>query len=169
MEMAKPMVKLAQSISTKIREKQGEITEDETVQFKSYLLSLGVDDPITKDTAGSDKKYYQGLAREMFLILDQPIQESGGMITLTDAFVRVNRARGLELVSPDDILMAAKSLKETSLPMRLHTFQSGVLVLMTSNHSEEEIRQDLRNQVEKVYICLCALIVLSARLSPWEA
>merc|ERR1711936_1197641 len=66
----------ANSISTKIREKQGEITEDETVQFKSYLLSLGVDDPITKDTAGSDKKYYQGLAREMFLILDQPIQQS---------------------------------------------------------------------------------------------
>ena len=47
-EMAKPMVKLAQSISTKIREKQGEITEDETIQFKSYLLSLGIDDPITK-------------------------------------------------------------------------------------------------------------------------
>ena len=47
-EMAKPMVKLAQSISTKIREKQGEITEDETVKFKSYLLSLGIDDPITK-------------------------------------------------------------------------------------------------------------------------
>ena len=155
MEMAKPMVQLAQSISTKIRDKQGEITEDETVQFKSYLLSLGVDDPITKDTAGSDKKYYQGLAREMFLILDQPIQQSGGMITLTDAFVRVNRARGLELVSPDDILMAAKSLKETSLPMRLHTFQSGVLVLMTSNHSEEEIRQDLMNQVESIVI-LCS-------------
>jgi len=150
MEMAKPMVQLANSISTKIRDKQGEITEDETVQFKSYLLSLGVDDPITKDTAGSDKKYYQGLAREMFLILDQPMQQSGGMITLTDAFVRVNRARGLELVSPDDLLMAAKSLKETSLPMRLHTFQSGVLVLMTSNNSEEEIRQDLMNQVESV-------------------
>ena len=83
------------------------------------------------------------------------------MITLTDAFVRVNRARGLELVSPDDILMAAKSLKETSLPMRLHTFQSGVLVLMTSNHSEEEIRQDLRNQVESfTFVCVPSLYSL---------
>ena len=36
--MAKPMVALSKSISTKIRDKQGEITEDETVQFKSYLL-----------------------------------------------------------------------------------------------------------------------------------
>ena len=36
--MAKPMVALSKSISTKIRDKQGEINEDETVQFKSYLL-----------------------------------------------------------------------------------------------------------------------------------
>jgi len=150
MEMAKPMVRLANSISTKIRDKQGEITEDETVQFKSYLLSLGIDDPITKDSAGSDKKYYQGLAKEMFLILDQPIQEAGGMMTLTDAFVRVNRARGLELVSPDDILLASQSLKEMGLPMSLQKFESGVLVLRTSNHSEEEVKQNLMNQLESV-------------------
>jgi len=150
MEMAKPMVKLAQNISSKIKDKQGEITEDETVQFKSYLLSLGIDDPITKESAGSDKKYYQGLAREMFLVLDQPIQDAGGMMTLTDAFVRVNRARGLELVSPDDILLASKALKDASLPMSLHTFDSGVMVLMTSNHSEEEVKQNLMNQLESV-------------------
>ena len=28
---------------------------------------------MTKDSAGSDKKYYQGLAQEMFLILDTPV------------------------------------------------------------------------------------------------
>jgi len=148
-EMAKPMVKLAQSISTKIRDKQGEITEDETVQFKSYLLSLGIDDPITKGDH-SDSEYYKLLAKEMFLILDQPIQQSGGMMTLTDAFVRVNRARGLELVSPEDVLSAAQSLKDTHIPMRLHQFQSGVFVLMTSNFSDEEIRQDMMNQLESI-------------------
>lgn len=146
-EMAKPMVKLAQSISTKIREKQGEITEDETIQFKSYLLSLGIDDPITKGNH-SDAEYYKLLAQEMFLILDQPIQQSGGMMTLTDAFVRVNRARGLELVSPDDILASARALELTHIPMRLHQFDSGVLVLMTANNSDAEIRQDMMNQLE---------------------
>merc|ERR1719431_339818 len=150
MEMAKPMVALAKSISTQIRDRQGEITEDETVQFKSYLLSLGIDDPVTKDSAGSDKKYYQGLAKEMFFILDQPIQDAGGLMTLTDAFVRVNRARGLELVSPDDILLASQSLKDVNLPMSLHRFDSGVMVLRTSNHSEEEVKQNLMNQVESV-------------------
>ena len=38
------------------------------------ILSLGIDDPITKTAAGSERKYYQELAKEMFLILDQPIQ-----------------------------------------------------------------------------------------------
>ena len=147
MEMAKPMVKLAQSISTKIREKQGEITEDETIQFKSYLLSMGIDDPITRGSH-SDTEYHKLLAQEMFLILDQPIQEAGGMITLTDAFVRVNRARGLELVSPEDILGAASALRDTQLPMKLQRFESGVLVLTTSTHSDEEVLGSLMNQLE---------------------
>merc|ERR1712012_503150 len=83
----------------------------------------------------SDSEYYKLLAKEMFLILDQPIQQSGGMISLTDAFVRVNRARGMELVSPEDILQAARSLKDSHLPMRLHQFQSGVLDLMNQLES----------------------------------
>jgi len=148
MEMAKPMVSLAKSISSKIRDKQGEISEDETVQFKSYLLSLGIDDPITKDSAGSSAAYYLGLAKEMFLVLDSPIQETGGMMTLTDAFVRLNRARGLELVSPEDLLQACKSLKLAQLPMSLHAFPSGVLVLRTSNHDSEEALQSIINLVE---------------------
>jgi len=136
--MAKPMVTLAKSISSKISDKQGNITEDETIKFKSYLLSLGVDDPVTKDSAGSDKKYYQGLAKEMFLVLDQPIQEAGGMMTLTDAYVRVNRARGLALVSPEDLIQACKMLKDLNLPLTVQTFDSGVIVLKSSNITEEE-------------------------------
>ena len=130
-----------------MREKQGAITEDETLQFKSYLLSMGIDDPITKGNH-SDAEYYKLLAKEMFLILDQPIQEAGGMMTLTDAFVRVNRARGLELVSPEDILGAAQALAHTHIPMKLHVFDSGVLVLVTANNSEEEVRQDMMNHLE---------------------
>ncbi len=40
-------------------------------------FSLGIDDPITKTAAGSERVYYQQLAKEMFLILDQPIQVLG--------------------------------------------------------------------------------------------
>ena len=52
------------------------------------------------------------------------LQDAGGMMTLTDAFCRLNRARGLELVSPDDLINACNS------PLALHTFEgTGVMVL----------------------------------------
>ena len=59
------------------------------------------------------------------------LQDQGGMITLTDAFCRVNRARGLELLSPEDLLNACNSFaSEPSIPLRLHTFETtGVSVI----------------------------------------
>jgi len=44
-----------------MKEKQGEISEDETVQFKSYLMSLGIDDPVTRDNFKSSSQYYASL------------------------------------------------------------------------------------------------------------
>ena len=38
------------------------------------------------------------------------MSDAGGMMTLTDAYVRINRARGLELISPEDLLDACQSL-----------------------------------------------------------
>jgi len=70
------------------------------------------------------------------------------MMTLTDAFVRVNRARGLELISPDDLLLGAKALAEAGLPLQLHTFPTGVMVLKGQGVSQEEERQSMVNLVE---------------------
>lgn len=76
MESAKDMVGLSKSISEKLRAKKGEVTEDETVAFKSYLLSLGVSDPVTKSTYGSGAKYFEKLAEELGTVLAQPLQVS---------------------------------------------------------------------------------------------
>ena len=52
-------------------------------------------------------------------------------MTLTDAFCRLNRARGLELVSPDDLLNACAELNRSgSASLTLHTFDgTGVMAL----------------------------------------
>lgn len=139
MEMAKPMVKLAKTISEKIREKQGDVTDDETVRFKSYLMSLGISDPVTRDAYGSEQAYYLKLAKEIYEVLQAPMRESGGMITLTDAFCRINRARGMELLSPEDLINACKTFnnpkgQNINLPIQLHTFPAtGVHVLQLSS------------------------------------
>uniref|UniRef100_A0A224XDV5 Vacuolar protein-sorting-associated protein 36 n=1 Tax=Panstrongylus lignarius TaxID=156445 RepID=A0A224XDV5_9HEMI len=148
MDMAKDMVNLSKNISLKIREKQGCITEDETIQFKSYLLSLGIDDPVTRDSYSSESKYMTNLAREMTDILLQPLKDLGGMMSLADAYCRVNRARGLELLSPEDMLSAAKILEKLALPIRLRVFDSGVMVLQLTSHDDNAVVEDTTASVK---------------------
>ncbi|XP_069703210.1 vacuolar protein-sorting-associated protein 36 isoform X2 [Periplaneta americana] len=139
MGMAKDMVNLSKNISQKIRERQGDITEDETVRFKSYLLSLGIDDPVTRNDFRSESQYYKELARQLADILEQPIKEVGGMMALTDVYCRVNRARGLELLSPEDLIQACHMLEKLNLPIRLREFDSGVKVLQLQSHSDANV------------------------------
>ena len=151
MEMAKPMVSLANTLSKKIRDKQGDLSEDETVRFKSYLMSLGISDPVTKESHGSGQAYYLNLAKELNQVLETPVKESGGMITLTDAYVRINRARGLELISPEDLLNACECLPKTNSSLRLHTFPStGVKVLQSSSFQSDEIAKETTEAVKSL-------------------
>ncbi len=136
MVMAKDMVGLSKAISTKIRERQGDISEDETVRFKSYLMSLGIDDPVTRDGYQSNTEYYANLSRQICEIILDPMTEAGGMMSLADVYCRVNRARGLELLSPEDLLNACKVLRG---PVKLRQFPSGAMVLQLESHDEEAV------------------------------
>ncbi|XP_066991544.1 vacuolar protein-sorting-associated protein 36 [Anabrus simplex] len=148
MVMAKDMVSLSKNISQKIREKQGDITEDETVRFKAYLLGLGVDDPVTRNEFRTDDEYYRRLARQLAEILEQPVMEQGGMMALTDAYCRVNRARGLELLSPEDLLTACRLLDRLNLPIKLRQFDSGVMVLQLQSHSDASVVENTAAELE---------------------
>ncbi|NXL71001.1 VPS36 protein, partial [Leptocoma aspasia] len=139
MEKAKEMVELSKSIANKIREKQGDITEDETIRFKSYLLSMGIANPVTRETYGSGTQYHMQLAKQLAGILQTPLEERGGIMSLTEVYCLVNRARGLELLSPEDLVNACKMLESLKLPLRLRIFDSGVMVIELQSHNEEEM------------------------------
>ncbi|XP_034942295.1 vacuolar protein-sorting-associated protein 36 [Chelonus insularis] len=143
MEMAKDMVSISKTISTKIRERKGDITEDETVRFKSYLMSMGIDDPVTRDAYKSSNEYFRQLALQLAQILEEPVKEVGGMMTLTDVYCRVNRARGLELLSPEDLLNASKQLALLDLPLILRVFDSGVMVLQLRSHDDNAVIESI--------------------------
>uniref|UniRef100_A0A182K893 Vacuolar protein-sorting-associated protein 36 n=1 Tax=Anopheles christyi TaxID=43041 RepID=A0A182K893_9DIPT len=138
MAMAKDMVAITNVVSSKIRERQGEISEDETVRFKSYLLSLGIDDPVTRDGTRSNSEYFLKLSRQLCEMLLDPIIEAGGMMSLADVYCRVNRARGLELLSPEDLLEACRLLTG---PIKLREFPSGAMVLQLESHDDVLISQ----------------------------
>ncbi|KAM9782068.1 vacuolar protein-sorting-associated protein 36-like [Syngnathus typhle] len=150
MVKAKEMVELSKSIANKIKDKQGDITEDETIRFKSYLLSMGIANPVTRETHGSGTHYHMQLAKQLGDMLLAPLEERGGMMALSEVYCLVNRARGMELLSPDDLLNACKMFEPLKLPLRLRVFDSGVMVVQLQSHSEEEmIASALDNVTEK--------------------
>nr|XP_039254070.1 vacuolar protein-sorting-associated protein 36-like [Styela clava] len=138
MDKAKEMVQLSQAISSKIKDKQGDISEDETIKFKSYLLSLGIPNPVTKETHGTGTHYHMQLARELSDSLVPELRKRDGIILLSDAYCMINRARGLEMLSPDDMINACKMFESMKLPVRMKTYDSGVSVIQLETHSEEK-------------------------------
>lgn len=134
MKMAKEMVNLSKGVSQKLKDKKGDVSEDETVQFKSYLLSLGISDPVTKAEYGTGMTFHAELAKQLSEFLLKPLQEAGGILSLTEVYCRVNRARGVELISPEDLLNACQMLEKLGLPMKLHKFDSGVMVLRLDSY-----------------------------------
>ncbi|XP_028177444.1 vacuolar protein-sorting-associated protein 36 [Ostrinia nubilalis] len=148
MEKAKDMVVISKNISTKIREKQGDISEDDTVRFKSYLMSLGIDDPVTRDTFRSDSDYYMGLSQQISDMMVAVLMECGGIMSLADVWCRVNRARGLELISPEDLLNACKLLQTIGAPMSLRKFPSGACVIQLNGHRDEEVAKTTSEMLE---------------------
>uniref|UniRef100_A0A8C1GEK5 Vacuolar protein-sorting-associated protein 36 n=1 Tax=Cyprinus carpio TaxID=7962 RepID=A0A8C1GEK5_CYPCA len=150
MEKAKEMVELSKSIANKIKDKQGDITEDETIRFKSYLLSMGIANPVTRETHGSGTQYHIQLAKQLGDMLQAPLEERGGMMALTEVYCLVNRARGMELLSPEDLVNACKMFESLKLPLRLRVFDSGVMVVQLQSHSEEEMIASALDNVSAV-------------------
>jgi len=149
MEKAKEMVDIAEKFCSKLKDKQVSITDDETIQFKSYLLSMGIANPVTRETHGSGVTYHEELAKQLATFVKDIIDEEGGVMTLTEVYCRFNRARGMELVSPEDLINAAKQFERLRIPLKFHQFESGVLVIQSSLLSDAEMMKSTIELVQK--------------------
>ena len=67
------------------------------------------------------------------------------MMTVAEVYCRINRARGMELVSPEDVLNACKLLDG---PMKLRIYPSGAMILQLENHSDEKVAEEIEQQVD---------------------
>jgi ESCRT-II complex subunit VPS36 len=73
--------------------------------------------------------YHQELARELSDFLSAILDKAGGMMSLVDIYCMYNRARGIALISPEDLYKACHQLERCQLPQRLKAFESGLLVV----------------------------------------
>ena len=60
-------------------------------------------------------------------------------MALSDIYCIYNRARGNDLVSPQDLFRAASHFEDLGLPMRLRTMSTGLLAVQSAAFSEEQV------------------------------
>lgn len=88
------------------------------------------------NNSNNNTEYYTMLARQLADFLLPKLPTMGGIITLTDVFCLFNRARGSNLISPEDLLMAANILNDdlSELGISQKTFDgSGIVVLQLNS------------------------------------
>ncbi|KAG9302381.1 hypothetical protein G9A89_011431 [Geosiphon pyriformis] len=98
-----------------------------------------VSSPVTKRDAGSS--YHQELSRQLAEFLEKILERENGMMALTDIYCLFNRARGVALISPEDLYKACSLFEKLNLPMRLRKFESGLNITSVLTHSDEQTAQ----------------------------
>ncbi|KAI3862795.1 hypothetical protein MKW98_008635 [Papaver atlanticum] len=144
MGKAKEMVMLAEKMRLKLLSGpttgQPSTTDEEMgskQDMQDWLLSVGIASPVTKESAGA--LYHQQLSRQLADFVKIPLERAGGMIALIDVYCLFNRARGTELISPEDLLQACAIWAKFDVPVMLRKFDSGVMVIQNKSHSDEEM------------------------------
>ena len=143
MAKAKDMVDLAKSF----RQNLGDIGESMDAAIASDLVDIGFITPVTRETAG--KAYSKEVARQLadFLTIRKIVEGAGGLIPLQDAYCLYNRARGSELISPEDLYRAASLFKEIHSPYELREFPSGIKVIQAISHTDDAVCQEIQKLV----------------------
>ncbi|XP_027203953.2 vacuolar protein sorting 36 [Dermatophagoides pteronyssinus] len=147
MSFLEEMVKLSNSIKDKLKEKGNEISSDETILFKSYLLSLGVDDdiedPVKRSKYRSDNKYYQDLGRQVAKIIKPLAKSKGGQISLPEVYCAYNRSRGFSLISPEDLYNGCSTMEKQNLGMKIVKYPSGLITLQCDDFDQNYINNQI--------------------------
>ncbi|KAH9295024.1 hypothetical protein KI387_038612, partial [Taxus chinensis] len=154
MSKAKEMVMLAEKMRTKLLAgstgQSGAVNDDEMgtkQEMQDWLLSVGIASPVTKETAGA--LYHQQLSRQLADFVKIPLERAGGMVALVDVYCMFNRARGTELISPEDLLQACAIWEKLNVSVILRRFDSGVMVIQSKARSDAEVFARITDLVVK--------------------
>eukprot|EP00127_Corallochytrium_limacisporum_P005170 Clim_evm10s200 gene=Clim_evmTU10s200 len=148
MEQAKDMVALADRFAKRLQEPDSSITDKETSEFKEWMQNLGIDKPVTREAYGNDRSFYQNLSRQLAeFLVSGPLERNGGSMTLIDVYCLYNRARGMAMISPEDLLAACREFETLHLPVQLKQYASGVMIVTDTNLMEEKALQEISDLV----------------------
>ncbi len=69
--------------------------------------------------------------------MDSVIEKFGGVIGLVDLYCLYNRARGTDLISPEDLIMASALINKSSSRYMHRVYKSGVHTIQSRQFNED--------------------------------
>lgn len=165
MKSAKDVVMLVERYATATKDREQDNDSDTSSQLgernevESILQSIGMISPVTKYTAG--RLYHRELSRQLadLLLTDNRIMRMGGIINLIDSYCLFNRARGMELVSPDDFRRACNLLDSLHVGLECKIFASGVVAICCESMNDDTVCEQLLSFTVEPELALAGLDV----------
>jgi ESCRT-II complex subunit VPS36 len=118
-------------------------------QLVDMLQDMGMTSALTKSHfRGSETAYVEELARQLADFVRPKLQKAGGIMTLTDVYCLYNRARGSNLISPDDMVKAVGMMNELKIGVSQRVFPSGLAVLQEDSLDDVTMAQKLLQLAE---------------------
>lgn len=114
-----------------------ESKDPELLEIKNTMASLGFTSGVTKESSGNN--FHVQLAREICDYIRPHLEENGGVLPILDAYCMYNRARGGDLISPNDMKRACELMESLRLPIQVKTLPSGVIVMQLGGESIERL------------------------------
>mmetsp|Transcript_10271 Transcript_10271/g.24499 ORF Transcript_10271/g.24499 Transcript_10271/m.24499 type:complete len:485 (+) Transcript_10271:84-1538(+) len=122
-------------------EQTGSAEAEAQASMLEELVSMGIASPVTKESAG--RQYHKELSRQLSDFLTAPLERAGGLMTLQEVYCLFNRARGTELVSPDDLMEAVKLFPFIKSPLRLRLYESGVKAVSSESLDYTKVSDEI--------------------------
>lgn len=137
MEKAAEMIKLAETIMNKVNRPNNTSAAEDTLnsseekEFQRMIVEMGLTSAVTREmTGGKDRVFIEELARQLAEFCLQLFRRRHTpLISVAELYCVYNRARGTNLVSPQEIVDAIRQFQPLDLPVRLMTLESGVIVV----------------------------------------
>jgi len=122
---------------------RGDTSGNDAAKLVVMMENMGMTSALSEKQSGS--AYHKQLARQLvdFLRHNDKLAKAGGMMTLTDVYCLFNRARGTNMISPEDLLKALDLMKELSLGVSKRTFSSMVVVIQDDAFDDEIMAKKL--------------------------
>lgn len=122
---------------------RGVTSGKDTAKLVGMMENMGMASALSEKQSGS--AYHKQLARQLvdFLRQNDKLTKAGGMMTLTDVYCLFNRARGTNMISPEDLIKALDLMKELNLGISKRSFKSGVVVIQDDEFDDEIMAKKL--------------------------